>query len=503
MKKFLILPNLLFENDYFKNEHKDIKNYILYEHPVYFGLRKKKMNFNKLKLVLHRASMKYFHDYLESKIQSKSKSKSKSKTKTKTQNVKYIDYNKKLSNEINKNDIIYMYDPVDREVISDLKKKIKNLVILETPNFVTSVSELSEYSKNKKRYFHNDFYKWQLKRLKIPHIKKSYDTENRKKLPKNIDISNIPNLENVDNNYIKEAGKYINNDSKLKKNYGNINLQFPVTHVTSKKWFDAFLNKKLEKYGTYQDAITQKSDTVFHSLLSPMINIGLLNPGYILSKIIDYYNKNKNKIKINNYEAFVRQLVGWREYQRMIYLFKYDDIVTKNFFNNKRLLTKDWYDGTTGIPIVDNSIKTAFEIGYLHHIVRLMVMSNFMNICKIKPDDVYKWFMEFSIDSYEWVMIGNVYGMGMWSDGGLSMRKPYISSSNYLLKMSDYKKDEWSEIWTALYYNFLDSNRDYFMKSYYKNSINYLDKNKNKTEILKKANKFIKSKTKIKIKVKK
>jgi deoxyribodipyrimidine photolyase-related protein len=477
MKKFIVLPNLLFEKEYFQKKYNDIDNFILFEHPVYFGLRKKKMNFNKLKLILHRASMKYFEYFLKSK----------------KKKVKYVNYNQNLV--INKTDRYIIFDPVDREVETFLKKKIKNLEILESPNFLTTTAELDNYqTKIKKVYTHSKFYKWQLDRLNIPHINKSYDMENRNKIPNNIKIPSIPKIDSDDLKYIKEASIYVN--KHFKKNYGNDNLQFPVTHKTSKKWLKIFLKDKLSDYGTYQDAITTRSETTFHSLIAPMLNIGLLNPDYVLKEIIKFYNKNKKKVKINNYEAFVRQLIGWREYQRMIYLYKYDEIVKSNFFKNKNKLTKDWYEGTTGIKIVDDSIKTAFELGYLHHISRLMVMANIMNLCQLEPDEVYKWFMEFSIDSYDWVMVGNVYSMGMWADKGLTMRKPYISSSNYLLKMSDYKKDDWTYVWTCLYYNFLYQNKTYFQKSFYKNGLNYLNKQKNKNDILKVAKEYIKNKTK-------
>ena len=473
MKKFLVFPNLLFEKEYFKH---DIDYFILIEHPIYFGFRRKmKMNFNKLKLVLHRASMKCFADYLRSR----------GKT------VEYIEFGKKI--KLKAKDEAYMFDPVDRQLESDLKRDVKKLTILETPNFLTTREEMADYNKkNKKKYFHNNFYKWQVERLEIPYIKKSYDKENRKKLPVKLEVPEIPDLGDEDEKYIKEAQKYI--EKKFKNNYGNVNLKFPITYKTSKKWLKIFLDSKLKNYGTYQDAITKRSDTVFHSLLSPMINIGLLNPSYVLKEIIKYYEKNK-KVGINNYEGFIRQLIGWREYERMIYVYKYDEIIGKNYFKNNRKLSKDWYEGTTGIELVDNSIKTAFDLGYLHHIIRLMVMSNIMNLSRIEPDEAYKWFMEFSIDSYDWVMIGNVYSMGMWADEGLTMRKPYISSASYIMKMSDYKKGEWADIWTALYYHFINDNKDFFKKTLYRHSVNHLSKMKNKKEVLKLAKDFIKNKT--------
>ena len=115
--------------------------------------------------------------------------------------------------------------------------------------------------------------------------------------------------------------------------------------------------------------------------------------------------------------------------------FAYDDIVNKNYFQHTNKITKDWYYGTTEIQPLDNAITTAFDTGYLHHIIRLMVVSNLFNLFEIRPDDVYQWFMEFSVDSYDWVMIQNVYSMGLWVDQGLTMRKPYLASSNYILSL--------------------------------------------------------------------
>ena len=168
-----------------------------------------------------------------------------------------------------------------------------------------------------------------------------------------------------------------------------------------------------------------------------------------------------------------------------------------NIFQNKKKLNRKWYNGTLGILPVDDTIKSAFKYGYLHHILRLMVMSNFMNLCEIHPDEVYKWFMEFSVDSYDWVMIQNVYSMGMWSDGGLTMRKPYISTDNYILNMSNYpKKNDWGEIWKSLYYNFLEKHQKILLKTPYgRNLVNWNKKSKKeKNEILNIGRNFLKNK---------
>lgn len=276
--------------------------------------------------------------------------------------------------------------------------------------------------------------------LKLLEKTKSYDEDNRNKLPSGIKVPNLPKKK-VDK-YEKEAIKYI--DKLFPKNYGSSdNLLFPLNHSDSKKWVKYFIKEKLDKYGTYQDAIVDNEGFMFHANISPMMNIGLINPDYVVDEITEYYNENKKKVGINNYEGFIRQIIGWREYQRYCYLYAYKELTKPNYFGHKKKLNKKWYDGTTGIRPIDDSIKFAFKTGYLHHIIRLMVVSNFMNLCRIKPDDCYKWFMEFAVDSYDWVMIQNVYSMGQWADGGLTMRKPYISSDNYIVNMSNYKREDW------------------------------------------------------------
>lgn len=187
-----------------------------------------------------------------------------------------------------------------------------------------------------------------------------------------------------------------------------------------------------------------------------MINIGLLTPTEVLEATIKFNIKNKPRLE--SVEGFIRQLF-WREYMRLVYKYNYDKLTTTNYLDNQNKIGIPWYKATTGINPLDLSIKWAFETGYLHHIMRLMIVCNFMNLCGINPDDCYKWFMAFSLDSYDWVMIGNVYGMGLYADGGTITTKPYVSSSAYILRMSNIKKDGiWDVLWTDLYHKFVKDN---------------------------------------------
>ena len=124
-----------------------------------------------------------------------------------------------------------------------------------------------------------------------------------------------------------------------------------------------------------------------------------------------------------------------------------------------------FYTGETDIKPVDTVIKRLLSTGYAHHIERLMILGNFMLLCEIHPTAVHQWFMEMFIDSYDWVMVPNVYGMSQFADGGMMTSKPYISSSNYILKMSDYSKAEWCPIWDGLFWRFMDKHQQLFKKN--------------------------------------
>jgi deoxyribodipyrimidine photolyase-related protein len=194
-----------------------------------------------------------------------------------------------------------------------------------------------------------------------------------------------------------------------------------------------------------------------------MLNVGLITPDEVISQSLAF--AKAHNIPINSVEGFVRQIIGWREFIRGMYESRGSYERTQNFWKFKRKIPNSFYDGTTGIYPIDQTIKKILQTGYCNHIERLMVVGNFMLLCEFDPDEVYRWFMELFIDSYDWVMVPNVYGMSQFSDGGLMATKPYISGSNYLMKMSNYKKGEWQVIWDGLFWRFMDTHRDFFKKN--------------------------------------
>jgi len=225
--------------------------------------------------------------------------------------------------------------------------------------------------------------------------------------------------------------------------------------------------------------------------------MGLITPQDVIEKTFIYHERKQ--FPLNSLEGFIRQVIGWREFIRGIYNLKGRDESNGNFWNHDRFLTKDWYEGTTGITPLDDTIKDCVNYGYTHHIPRLMIIANIMNLSRIHPAEIYKWFMEMFVDSADWVMTPNVYGMGTFADGGLFATKPYSCGSNYILKMSNYKKGEWCETLDGLYWSFISDNELFFKKnprlSIICNSLNRMDP-KRKEIIFNKANNFINEKTK-------
>ena len=414
---FLILPNQLFEEK-FLNKKIEI---VLWECPHFFI----DYTYNKKKLMLHRATMKCYFDYLIEK----------------GYKVKYVEYQEYIERDIE----YIMYNPLNKISILNLPPKVK---ILESPNLLLSDQMRSDYRKKTKNFFFNAFYEWSKKQLNIIPGIKSQDKLNRSK-PKEILKIKQP-FKYCSNKYIEEAKNYV--EKNFPNNYGNVEkLMYPVSFFETKRWLRLFLKEKFNNFGIYQDYIDKDDKFLYHSLLSALINIGLLQPKDIIKECLRYYGK----VPLNSLEGFIRQLF-WREYQ--FYCYEYFDF-KGNFFGNTKKISKDWYQGTLNIEPVDNAIKEAFDIGYLHHIKRLMVIGNYMNISGINPKDGFRWFMEFSCDSYEWVMFQNVYEMVFCISGGKTMRRPYISSSNYILKMSNYQKGPWCDKWNSLYKSFVKKHK--------------------------------------------
>jgi deoxyribodipyrimidine photolyase-related protein len=421
-------------------------------------------NFHQQKIILHRASMKAYAAYLaKNKIA-----------------VEYIEAAspgsdvQKLISILSKQKIttIHIADTADNWLQKRLTKSCNKcgirITISPTPNFLNTLDDVKKYFDQKKTYFQTGFYTAQRKKRNIlldaagqPEGGQwTFDADNRQRFPKTAQAPKV--TFSPENNSVKEAKEY------AAKNYGTNygdgkTFIYPVDFAGAEKWLEDFLKERFKAFGIYEDAIVEKEHFLHHSVLSPMLNIGLLAPQQIIDKAMQAaaeYN-----VPLNSVEGFIRQILGWREFIRIVYEREGTKQRTKNYWGFTRKIPACFWTGDTGIAPVDNVIKKVLQTGYSHHIERLMVMGNFMLLCEFDPDEVYRWFMEMYVDAYDWVMVPNVYGMTQFADGGLMTTKPYISGSNYLLKMSDYKKGAWAEIWDALFWRFMHVHRDFFLKN--------------------------------------
>lgn len=404
----LVLPHQLYTGVF------DYPRVILWEHPQYFT----KYKYNKKRLILHRASMQTFKKALE----------------TKGVKVEYLTYKESPA----KSHEYIMFDPIDN------LKGLNPVETLESPNFLLTKSLMESYDKG---FYFKSFYKWAKKQVDIIPDISSQDKHNRKSLPKSLKDIPPKYITEPDKDTIDSAIEYLKGD--FAENYGDFaDFDYPIDRESALKELNHFLDEKLCKFGPYQDAIDTDNFDLFHSRLSAVINIGLIQPGEIIEKFREIEPK---KSILSSYEGYIRQLF-WREYQRYCYI--YFKLPAEFIFDNNKKLTKEWYEGNTGVTPLDDAIKTAFKTGYLHHILRLMVVGAYMNMSGIKPTEGHKWFMEFACDSYLWVMHQNVFEMAFFV-AGKTMRKPYLSSSNYILKMSNYSRGSWADEWDYRYRKFI------------------------------------------------
>lgn len=451
----LIFPHQLFKHHPALQEGRRI---YLVEEFLFF----RQYQFNRQKLILHRASMQYYKDLLQRG----------------GYNVEYIATSNFLSDirelirqlAIDGIKEIYIADVADNWLLKRIAQACGvsaiQLHVLDSPNFLNTIADASDFFIGKGHYHQTDFYIAQRQQRNILLQssgepiggKWSFDSENRKRFPaRSIPPLIIPTPDNI---YLKEARAYV--EEHFSGNYGKNDQPhlFAVTHADAEKWFDDFLEQRFAGFGLYEDAIVGGENVLYHSVLTPVLNIGLLDPAEILQRAITY--AEDHKIPLNSVEGFVRQIMGWREFMHITYELIGTKQRTTNYWGFTRKLPSSFWTAQTGILPIDITIRKILRTGYCHHIERLMVLGNFMLLCEFDPNDVYRWFMEMFIDSYDWVMVPNVYGMSQFADGGLMTTKPYISGSNYLVKMSDYPKGPWQQIWDDLFWRFMHTYRDFF-----------------------------------------
>ena len=340
------------------------------------------------------------------------------------------------------------------------------LTFVETPMFLTPSDWAEDHFSSRKKPFMAAFYEAQRKRMSLLLDERggplggrwSYDDENRRGMPKKgLSVPADPRAPRRPE--VEEATRYVQEHfSDYPGKTGP--FSYAVTHEDASSWLDAFLEWRLASFGPWEDALSEHERVLFHSVLTPMLNIGLLTPRQVIGRTLEF--ASENEVPIASLEGFVRQIVGWREFMYQMYRRHGVEMRNSNFFGHGRDLPEGFWTAKTGVDPIDLVVGRVLETGYAHHIERLMVLGNFTMLCGIDPKQVNDWFMELFIDAYDWVMVPNVFGMSQFADGGGFTTKPYLSGSNYIRKMSDYPQGSWCETWDGLFWTFIADHEPFF-----------------------------------------
>lgn len=400
--------------------------------------------------------------------------------------IKINDENNLHSFEKNIKQLIELYQfscfeyqlPDEYRVDQHIQELCKTITIpstaYDTEHFLSERKELATFFDNKKGYLMESFYRMMRKKHHVlmegdkPLTGKwNYDSENRKKLPKN----HVPVQPYIFNNDVSEIVENINVSGIT--TIGTIdskNFIWPTTRKQAFELLDFFTTSCLCYFGDYQDAMSPTLWSIYHSRLSFALNIKLISPLEVINKAVEAWKLNPEKIKYNQLEGFVRQIIGWREYMRGIYWAKMPEYATMNYFNHENTIPEWFWTGKTKMNCLKDTINQSLNYAYAHHIQRLMVTGNFALLAGIHPDEVDAWYLGIYIDAFEWVEITNTRGMSQFADGGIVGTKPYVSSASYIDKMSHYcgscfykkslKTGDKACPFNSLYWNFYAKNED-------------------------------------------
>lgn len=329
----------------------------------------------------------------------------------------------------------------------------------------------------------------------------NFDKENRKPPKKGLNSSGPKRFRNDE--ITKEVLQLV--DQRFPQHFGTLEpFWFGVTRRQALTAFQHFVDNSLAGFGDYQDAMLGDDQFLFHSVISMYLNVGLLEPVELCRKVEQAWEQDK--IPLNAAEGFIRQIIGWREYIRGIYWLRMPAYLDQNYFNHTRDLPDFYWSGETNMRCLQLCITQTAEQAYTHHIQRLMITGNFALLIGTSPVAIHEWYLMVYADAFEWVELPNTLGMSQFADGGLLASKPYVSSGNYINKMSDYcadchfdvkqKTGETACPYNYLYWDFLIRHRDKLSKNHrmaqiYRNLERMNDDRV--VEIKKDANRFLRS----------
>jgi len=314
------------------------------------------------------------------------------------------------------------------------------LEIRDDNRFLCSKEAFSRWASGRKTTRMEHFYRWMRRKTgwlingdKPEGGKWNFDAMNRKALPRNLEI---PSRRQIKPGEItKEVMELV--EKRFPGHFGDLKpFAWAVTREEALECLRDFIARRLYWFGDYQDAMKSGEHIIFHSALSPYLNLGLLTPREICLAVIQAYNQGK--APLHSVEGFLRQVMGWREYIRGFYWIHMPGYQKTNYFAAGRALPAFYWTGKTDLNCMREAIETTRRNAYAHHIQRLMITGNFALLAGINPAEVEEWYLIVYADAFEWVELPNTHSMALFADGGLLSSKPYAASGAYINRMSDY-----------------------------------------------------------------
>jgi len=369
---------------------------------------------------------------------------------------------------------ITVTQPNEWRVIEDLSNVPLTVEFKEDNRFISQISEFNDWAEGRKQLRMEYFYRDMRRKTgllmdgeKPVGGKWNYDQENRKPAPDSVLHTGPKCFSNTE--HTKSVINLVS--ERFSENFGNIaNFNFATTQSQAEEALDHFIDKALPDFGAYQDAMMMDQPFLFHAIISPYLNIGLLKPLDVCKKAEKAFLDGR--APLNSVEGFIRQIIGWREYIRGIYFLQGPNYTQNNYLDHNRPLPSLYWGKESGLNCLDQCVKQTEELSYAHHIQRLMVTGNFALLTGVSPYEVHKWYLSVYIDAFEWVEAPNTIGMSQFADGGVVASKPYVSSGAYINKMSNYCKSCKFKVaekvgkdacpFNALYWHFLSRNRAKF-----------------------------------------
>ncbi|MBD2683342.1 MULTISPECIES: cryptochrome/photolyase family protein [Nostoc] len=341
--------------------------------------------------------------------------------------------------------------PTDRPFFELIQNLNLTIQVTFTPNnrFIWSDEDFRQWAAGRKRLIMEDFYRQGRQRFNILMEgnqpvggRWNFDRENRKPPKGKLTLPQALWFE--PDSITQDVINFVKHSQAFKDSQAYWKLEpfrWGVTRQQALQVLKFFLETRLSSFGPYQDAMVTGEQTMWHAMLSPYLNLGLLHPLEVVRGAEQAYLDNRCNWELNSIEGFIRQVLGWREYMHGVYIYLQQDYSSSNWFNHTHPLPAFYWTGDTKMNCLHQILTQVKQIGYAHHIQRLMVLNNFALIAGISPQELEDWFHAAFIDGYDWVMQTNVIGMGQFADAGMIASKPYAASANYINNMSDYCKN--------------------------------------------------------------